>query len=159
MCPFPPRFAALAVLAAFAVAAGGCSRVQSFQGYIADAALVDGIQVGVDNRESVARTLGRPSFVGQFTPNDWYYFSRSTKQLAFANPRAAEQTVLHIRFDAQGNVASVQKTGLEKIAAIRPERDKTPTLGKDRSFFDDLFGNIGQVGSVGQSGGTADNPN
>ncbi len=44
-------------------------------------------------------------------------------------------------------------------AQCKPEGEKTPTLGKDSSFFEELFGNIGQVGSVGESGGTADNPN
>jgi outer membrane protein assembly factor BamE (lipoprotein component of BamABCDE complex) len=67
--------------------------------------------------------------------------------------------VLHVQFDASGNVVSVSKAGLEKIAAIRPSGDKTPTLGRNRSFFQDIFGNIGQVGSVGQGGDTADNPN
>lgn len=153
------KLAASAALTALALGASGCARVPGHQGYIADDVLVSGIQAGVDNRESVTKTLGRPSFVGQFTPNDWYYFARTTKQLAFALPKPTEQLVLHVRFDAAGNVASVEKTGVEKVARISPNGDKTPTLGKERSFFEDLFGNIGSVGAVGQGGGTADNPN
>lgn len=140
------------------VATSGCSRVRGHQGYIADTTLVDAIKPGVDNRESVAKTLGRPTFAGQFDANDWYYVDRETKQLAFALPTATKQTVLRISFDAAGNVAAVEKSGIEKIAAIRPIGDKTPTLGRNRSFFEEVFGNIGQVGSVGQGGATADNP-
>ena len=146
--------AALVALAATA----GCSRVRGHQGYIVDQSLVAAIQPGVDNRDSVARTLGRPTFAGQFDANDWYYVSRETRQLAFAQPKATDQTVLRVSFDAAGNVTAVEKTGIEKIASIDPVGDKTPTLGRDRSFFEDIFGNIGQVGSVGQGGGTADNP-
>jgi outer membrane protein assembly factor BamE (lipoprotein component of BamABCDE complex) len=153
------KLAAAAALMALALGASGCARIAGHQGYIADDTLVSGIQAGVDNRESVTKTLGRPSFVGQFTPNDWYYFARTTKQLAFALPKPTEQLVLHVRFDAAGNVASVEKTGVEKVARIDPNGDKTPTLGKERSFFEDLFGNIGSVGAVGQGGSTADNPN
>jgi outer membrane protein assembly factor BamE (lipoprotein component of BamABCDE complex) len=148
-----------AAMIAVALTSSGCARVRGHQGFIADSALIDGIQAGVDNEESVQKTLGRPSFVGQFTPNQWYYFSRTTKQLAFANPSPTDQMVLRVTFDPAGNVSAVDKAGMEKIAHINPEGDKTPTLGKDRSFFEDLFGNIGQVGSVGQSGGTTDNPN
>jgi outer membrane protein assembly factor BamE (lipoprotein component of BamABCDE complex) len=140
------------------VATSGCSRVRGHQGYIADTTLVDAIKPGVDNRESVAKTLGRPTFAGQFDANDWYYVDRETKQLAFALPTATKQTVLRISFDAAGNVAAVEKSGIEKIASIRPIGDKTPTLGRNRSFFEEIFGNIGQVGSVGQGGATADNP-
>ena len=30
----------------------------------------------------MTRTLGRPTFTGQFDPNEWYYVSRDTAQLA-----------------------------------------------------------------------------
>ncbi len=153
------KLASAAALMALALGASGCARIAGHQGYIADDTLVNGIQAGVDNRESVTKTLGRPSFVGQFTPNDWYYFARTTKQLAFALPKPTQQLVLRIRFDAAGNVAAVDKSGVERVARISPEGDKTPTLGKDRSFFEDLFGNIGSVGAVSQGGATQDNPN
>ena len=153
------RSAALAILCA-GLLAGGCSKVRDQQGYLADETLISAIQVGVDNRESVLGTLGRPSFVGQFDQRDWYYVSRDTRSLAFNMPRATAQITLHIRFDEAGNVAAVERSGLERIAPIDPSNDKTPTLGRDRSFFEELFGNIGRVGSVGGTtqGGTTDNP-
>jgi hypothetical protein len=107
---------------------------------------------GVDNRDSVAKTLGRPTFVGQFDQNEWFYVSRSTAQLAFNEPRPTAQTVLRVRFDEAGNVASVDRSGLEKIASISPEGDKTPTLGRERGFFQELFGNIGAVRAPGAPG-------
>ena len=53
---------------------------------------------------------------------------------------------------------SVQRTGLELARAIDPMGGRTPTLGSNRSFFEEIFGNIGAVGGRGQSGSTADNP-
>lgn len=146
-------FAALAL-----VATGGCTRIRAHQGYIVDNQLVQGIQPGVDNRDSVEGTLGRPTFVGQFDANDWYYVSRATRQLAFADPKPVEQTILHVRFDAAGNVAAVERQGLEKIASISPSGDTTPTLGRKRGFFQDIFGNIGAVGAPGMGGGTPNTP-
>lgn len=148
----------ISVAIAALIATSGCARVRGHQGYIADDVLIGAIKPGVDNRESVARTLGRPTFAGQFDANDWYYVSRETRQLAFALPKPTEQTVVRVRFDTAGNVTGVEKSGVEQVASIDPVSDKTPTLGRNRSFFQELFGNIGQVGSVGQGGGTADNP-
>lgn len=136
----------------------GCSRVPGHQGFIIDPQLAATVKPGVDNKASVQGTLGRPSFTGQFDANDWYYVSRDTRQLAYKIPRPSGQTILHVRFDGGGNVATVDQTGLEKVAMIRPNRDTTPTLGRNRSFFQELFGNIGQVGSVGRGGGSTDNP-
>jgi outer membrane protein assembly factor BamE (lipoprotein component of BamABCDE complex) len=148
----------LAVTLGAAVLSAGCTRIKDRQGYLMDNSLVSAIQPGVDNRESVAQTLGRPTFVGQFDQRDWYYVSRDTKQLAFAMPSPSATTVLHVRFDDAGNVQSVNRTGLEKVASIDPSSNKTPTLGRDRSLFEEIFGNIGTVGSTGQAGQTADNP-
>lgn len=129
----------------------GCAGVRAHKGAVIDPQLASAIQPGIDNKASVEKTLGRPSFVGQFSPNDWYYVSRETKQIAFRNPRVAQQTVLHIRFDQAGNVASVQRTGKELVAGIDPSDRRTPTLGRQRSFFDELFGNIGTMGVPGQT--------
>ena len=138
---------------------GGCTQFRDHQGFLLDEALVASVQPGIDNRDSVLGTLGRPSFVGQFDQRDWYYVSRDTKNLGFASPKPSAQTVLHIRFDEAGNVASVEWSGLERIASIDPMDDETPTLGRDRGFFEELFGNIGAVGATsGQQGSTSDNP-
>lgn len=148
-----------AALLGLMLTASGCSRVAGHQGYIADATLTNAIQAGVDNRELVEKTLGRPTFISQFGTQDYYYVSRTTRQYAFNNPAPKDQQVLRVRFDPAGNVVAVDKAGLERVANISPDGNKTPTLGRDRSLLEDLFGNIGQVGAVGQGAGTADNPN
>src|SRR3546814_4468727 len=74
--------------------------MRAHQGYLVDNLLVDSTQPGVDNRASVERTLGRPSFEAQFNSNEWYYVARDTRQLAFSMPKAVDQTILRIRFDS-----------------------------------------------------------
>ena len=58
-----------------------------------------------------------------------------------------------VRFDETGNVATVERSGVDKVVYLRPNGDKTPTLGRERGFLEDLFGNIGQVGAGGGPGG------
>jgi outer membrane protein assembly factor BamE (lipoprotein component of BamABCDE complex) len=154
-----PRLGAIAATIAVLGLTAGCARTRDHKGYVVDSTLISTVQPGVDNRDSVARTLGRPSFAGQFDKDQtWYYVARDTRQLAFANPRATAQIVLEVHFDPKGNVVSVNRTGVEKVASIRLYGERTPTLGRDRGFFQELFGNIGRVGSVSGAGGTADNP-
>ena len=143
----------LAAASMSAVLLTGCAGIRDHRGYVLDKELASNIQVGVDNKDSVIKTLGRPSFTGQFDQNDWYYLARDTNTLPFRGPRVKEQTLLHVRFDAAGNVASVGQSGKDKIVAINPVNDKTPTLGRKRSFFDELFGNIGVLnsGALGQT--------
>lgn len=142
---------ALAAMGA-ALLAGGCTSIREHRGYLIDQALLDSVQVGTDNKTSVERTLGRPTFVSQFGEPAWYYVSIDTKQRAFTRPHTAAQTVLRVRFDPMGNVAGIDKAGADRIARLDPDGKKTPTLGRDRSFLEDLFGNIGAVGAPGASG-------
>jgi outer membrane protein assembly factor BamE (lipoprotein component of BamABCDE complex) len=137
----------LTAAAALAVLAGGCASIRDHRGYIVDTAVIDSIQPGVDNKLSVERALGRPTFASQYGDPAWYYVSTDTRQRPFASPRSTAQTILRVRFDARGNVAAVDKAGMEKVAHLHPDGKKTPTLGRDRAFLDDLFGNIGTVGS------------
>ena len=122
---------------------GGCVGFKDHRGYMLDETLAQSIQVGIDNKESVTKTLGRPTFTGQFDANDWYYVSRDTKNIAFKSQKVLEQDVIHVRFDSAGNVAAVNQTDESLIANIKPVKDKTPTLGRNRSFFDEIFGNVG----------------
>jgi outer membrane protein assembly factor BamE (lipoprotein component of BamABCDE complex) len=135
-----------------AMALAGCMGIRDHRGAVIDKELATAIQVGTDNKESVAKTLGRPSFVGQFNPNDWYYVSRDTKSMALRGVGVMDQTILHVRFDPAGNVVAVGQTGKELIAAIDPIDDRTPTLGRKRSFFDELFGNISSISQPGLPG-------
>ena len=155
------RRAGVAATAAVALAASlsGCAEIRTHQGYVIDRTLVASVQPGVDNRESVQKTLGDPSFASQFDDTSWYYVSRSTKQFAFGTPKPISQLTLAVHFDKGGTVTDVDRSGLEKVVSINPVADKTPTLGRKRSLFQELFGNIGAVGAAATQGPTADNPN
>lgn len=146
------RAVTLATLLVGSATLTACAGVHDSKGFILDKQLASTIQPGVDNKDSVAKALGRPTFTSEFDPNEWYYVSRKTTTVAFRQPRVTDQTVLRVKFDPAGNVASVSQTGRELVRNIHPSPDATPTLGRKKSFFDEIFGNIGVVGSGGSGG-------
>lgn len=141
----------LVLLGASALAGCGLS-MREHRGYVIDEELAKAVAVGTDNKQSVEQTLGRPTFAGTFDSNDWYYVSRDTRAFAFRNPRVTDQTVLHIRFDAAGNVAAINRTDESLVAAIDPVDDITRTLGRKRGFFEELLSNIGTISQPGLPG-------
>lgn len=142
----------VAAIVGLGLALSACAGIRDHKGFVIDQTLADGIQVGVDNKDSVAKTLGRPTFTGQFDPNDWYYVSADTKQSALGSGSIDKLEAVHVRFDASGNVAGVQTAGKEQIAEVDPKSGKTPTLGSDKSFIEELFGNIGTIAQPGLPG-------
>lgn len=143
----------LAVIGAAAIATSGCSSIREPRGYIVDSVLVQSVQPGIDNEQSVAGALGRPTFESQFGDKTWYYVSSTTGRKPFVRPRIQEHQVLAVKFDAAGNVVSAERSGMDKVVYLSPDGDSTPTLGRERTFLQDLFGNIGAVGQPGVGGG------
>ena len=150
--PSPVRLTILAAAALGALAAAGCSPLRGHQGYVLDVDLVNSVQPGVDTRATVLQVLGRPTITGQFGNGDWYYVSRDTRNLGYTNPKPSAQTTLRIRFNEAGTVSAIDRLGLEQVASVNPSNKATPTLGRKRGFFEDLFGNIGTVGAAGAPG-------
>ncbi len=144
--------AKVAVLGCAVLALGACSSIRESRGFVNDPLLVRTVEPGIDNRRSVEGTLGRPTFESQYGEDTWYYISSVTGRRPFVRPRIRNHSVLAVRFDEAGNVASVERSGIEEVAYLQPNGDKTPTLGIERGFLEDLFGNIGQVGGVGPAG-------
>jgi len=151
-------FLGAASLAAMLAATAGCATIKDHRGYFADPVLISGIQAGVDNRQSVEKTLGRPTFTSQFSTPTWYYVATNTAQSPFGRPQTTEQSILKVNFDGAGNVSAVNLSGKEHVVRLNPDSDHTPTLGRERGFFEDLFGNIGAVGAGGGASGGAQGP-
>jgi outer membrane protein assembly factor BamE (lipoprotein component of BamABCDE complex) len=155
------RIAGGVAMAAALTLTGACVPLRSHQGYILDVDLINSVQPGVDNRSSVLATLGKPTFASQFNQGEWYYIARDSKNLAYRNPAPATQVTLKISFDNKDVVTGVTRTGVERVAQIGPYGKTTPTLGRKRGFFEDIFSNIGTVGAgsgAGQGGGGSDTP-
>lgn len=132
----------------------GCQRLRDHQGYVGEPDIIGSIAAGVDNKESVEKTLGRPTFTSQWNDDIWYYVARNTEQLAFLKPDPTSQEILMVSFDTGGNVSAVDRDQtLEQIASFDPSGDKTPVFGRDTSLFEDIFGNIGRVSSIPQGAG------
>ena len=64
--------------------------------------------------------------------------------------------MLAVRFAGNGDVMSVQRSGVETVRNVKLYGRKTPVLGSHRSFFSELFGNIAP--GTSDRATTADNP-
>ena len=146
------KIVGLSAIALAGVATAACQPIRETRGYIVDPVLTQSIQPGIDNQQSVAGTLGRPTFTSQFGEPTWYYVSSTTGRKPFVRPRIQAHQVLAVQFGADGNVVSAERAGLDQVVYLSPDGDETPTLGRERGFLEDLFGNIGTVGQPGLGG-------
>jgi outer membrane protein assembly factor BamE (lipoprotein component of BamABCDE complex) len=129
-----------------------CAPVVSQRGYIPDQEKLASIQVGVDDKATVEDRLGTPTNIATFDGDVWYYISSVEEQFAFFDPETTERNILAISFDAEGKVSNLEKYTLEDGQVVAIVDRETPTRGRELSFLQQMFGNIGR-GIGGQGGG------
>lgn len=152
------RAATIAIALGVSLLATGCSRLKDQQGYLADPILVENIAPQIDNRQSVVATLGQPSIAGTYDESVYYYVTSQTEQFAFFTPDPTVHNVMAVYFDEKDNVERIEYYGLEDIASVNLEDDKTPTRGREMGFFEQLFGNIGRFSGAPGGGGAGGGP-
>jgi outer membrane protein assembly factor BamE (lipoprotein component of BamABCDE complex) len=124
---------------------------RQFRGHTVDDEQLTQIVAGVTSRGDVEALLGSPSATGTFDANEWFYIGGVTRQRPVQTMRLIEQRVVMVRFNQAGTVQEVRRLGPEDGRQIQVVERVTPSPGTERSFMQQLFGNIGRVGpSVSQ---------
>lgn len=122
----------------------GCAPLKATRGYVPEAGALASVRVNEDTREVVAAKLGRPSSLGNFNSDSWYYISQKTETLAFFRPEIIEQNILAIHFNQEDKVEKVRQYGLEDGRIIDLITRKTPTSGEELNAIQQIFSNFGR---------------
>jgi len=141
----------LIIITMAVMALGGCTSRKFVRGYMADEKMVSSIRAQVDTRDSVQQMLGSPSSAATFDNDNWYYYSKKSESLAFFKEDITELNIIAVRFDDEGYVTSVDNYTLDDHNNISPVGKTTQTHGRELSFIQELFGNIGRFGAGGPS--------
>lgn len=143
------RFTAIAAILLLGAAA--CAPRQDYRGITIEEDKVNLVKVGESNEAQVNALLGSPSTISTFP--DWgtvyYYISSQTDTVAFLAPELIDQQVLAIAFDKDSRVKEIKRYGLKDGKQIAFVDRETPTRGKELTFLEQLFGNLGRFNSTG----------
>lgn len=140
----PARRLALLGAALSMLALAGCGGELAVRGNLPDPELIAEIQPGADNRDDVVDKLGSPSTVSTFLDRKWYYIGQKQEQFAFLKPTVLERSVLVVSFDERGTVDQTAMYTLADGQIIDPVSRTTPTEGRDLTFLQQFFGNLGR---------------
>lgn len=126
-----------------------CATLYQNHGYVPTEQELAALQVGVDTRETVATTIGRPSAQGLLNDVGWYYIQSRFKLIGGREPQEVDRQVVAITFTEAGVVANVERFGLEAGQVVQLSRRVTAPNVKSASVLRQIFGNIGRINSDG----------
>ncbi len=132
------------VVAAMVLLLGACAPRVDTHGFMPNAELIEQVEPGVVSKLDVADILGSPSTIATFDQDTWYYITQKTQNFAFFKPEIVDQQVLVVNFDDQDMVSDINRYTIEDGLIVDPVSRKTPTVGKELTFLQQLFGNVGR---------------
>jgi outer membrane protein assembly factor BamE (lipoprotein component of BamABCDE complex) len=127
------------------VLAAGCSAVYRNHGYVPADTELALIEVGVDTRETVAATVGRPSTAGLLNDLGWYYVQSRWKHSGALPPREEDRQIVAISFTETGVVENIERFGIEQGRVVALSRRVTDSNIKGMSILRQLFGSLGRL--------------
>lgn len=136
------------LLSASALALAGlsaCAPIRDVRGYVPDDEKVASVRIGADTRDTVQDKLGTPSSTATFGDPTWYYISTEQERYAFFKPDVTKRQILAVAFAEDGKVADIRAYGIEDGQVISLVDRETPSRGKEMSFLQQMFGNMGAL--------------
>lgn len=136
------RYALAAVLA---LGLGACGPTFTNHGYVPEAEELSLLVVGVDTRDTVEATVGKPTVSGVLRDSAWYYVSERRRQFG---PRAAtpiSRELLAISFAEDGTIANIERFGLEDGRVVALSRRVTETNIREFGLIQQILRNFGRI--------------
>lgn len=125
------------------LAISACSATFENHGYAPTDMDLEEVIVGVDTRDSVGQSVGRPTSVGMLEGGNWYYSQSRWRHFAFKAPKIIERQVVAITYTEDGVVENIERFTLEDGRVVPLSRRVTDSNVKGISFIRQLMGNIG----------------
>lgn len=144
--PSSLRRALTGAVAAAALFTAACAPIRDYRGFVAQEDVLSQIQIGM-NRADVERIMGTPSATSSIDGKNYYYISSVFETTAFFEPEEIDRRVIAFRFDETDSVTNIANYGLKDGRLFDFISRKTPTRGKEVTFLQQMFGNIGRFDS------------
>ncbi|WP_210527582.1 outer membrane protein assembly factor BamE [Rubellimicrobium arenae] len=130
-----------------------CSPLIRYHGYVPTETTLSALTVGVDTRDSVIAAVGRPTTTGLVGDDTLYYVQSRFEQFGARAPQEVDRQVLAISFAPNGTLGNIERFGLEQGRVVPLSRRVTSGIFADRTFINQILGNLGRFDSGTLLGG------
>ena len=124
-----------------------CTPITTVSGYVPLSGEIEELTVGTSSKQDVLDKLGEPLSYNVGSSNFLLYVQQEVETLAFLRPRVSERTVVKLTFDESNTLSNVEYSGASDIKPFRLERKITESEGRKLTFWQQMFGNIGNFSS------------
>ena len=124
-----------------------CAPVIDNRGYVFDESLLPQLVVGTTSEADIITIMGSPSAVSTLNGGAYYYISSRFITEAYRAPRETERRVLAIFLDEDKKIRDLGFYTLEDGNIVTIVARTTETQGRELTFLQQIFGNLGRFES------------
>ena len=145
-----PRRRAGAIAALLALALPACSAQFRNHGYVPEPDALQAVAIGVDTRDTLGETIGRPSTASLLEGEAWYYVKERVRLYGPFPPRTISRELVAVSFAPDGTVSNIERFGLRDGRVVTLSRRVTETSVRDFGLIQQLLRNFGRVDVANQ---------
>ncbi len=136
------------VMVGLALGLCSCTPTVNTRGNLIESKMMSQVIPHKTSMAEVRALLGPPTSQEMFTGKGWLYLGEQTETVSFYKPKVVTRHVYLVEFNAQGLVEKVTPYD-SKGYPIEPDKEETPTHGRDPSLLAEFIGNIGRYEDPG----------
>lgn len=122
-----------------------CNQIEK-RGYAFELSDYEKLKEGVNNKNDVLNFMGYPSFTSEAgNGQTWVYYSEDVKKLLFFTPQTTSRQIMAISFNDQDAIKKIDNYNLSNQKKVDFSKKFTEVQSQKRSWWSQIFGNIGQV--------------
>ena len=130
----------------FSIILSSCISKKIINGNLPDADTISLLKIGQDDKNSVSKILGEPSFKGSLGDNAYYYVGSLKSKIAFLKSNVREQYILELKFSKSNKLKNIYFYDKSLSTDVAMSSLETKTDGAKQSFFQQILGNFGVPG-------------
>ena len=130
----------------------GCAPVVHHHGYVFDEVELSALKRGETSMTDVTSMLGSPTVTSTVENQALYYISSRIESYLFYEPKETDRHVLALYFDENKKLTDYAEYGLKDGNIVAFVARETATSGRELSFLQQIFGNLGRVDGGGATG-------
>ena len=124
-----------------------CTPIKTVSGYVPLSADIEELRVGASSKKEVLDRLGEPLSFNHGQSDFLLYVQQEVETLAFFRPRVSERKVVKLTFDDFAILSDVDYYSGSDLKPFRLEKKITESEGRKLTFWQQMFGNIGNFSS------------
>ena len=130
----------------FSIVLSSCISKKIINGNLPDADTISLLKIGQDDKNSVVKILGEPSFKGSLGDDAYYYVGSLKSKVAFLKSNVQEQYILELKFNNNNKLKNIYFYDKSLSTDVAMSSLESQTDGTKQSFLQQILGNFGVPG-------------